>query len=241
VHRERGYVGRPHHPPDGQRGAQLCAALVQVLAEQGRGQRGVHEAGRDEVDPDRRGLDREVGDQGWQRGGDRPHDRQPRSPAAAAGTAHEQQRAARPHPAGGLLGHRDGQPDVMVVIEVGSVAVQLGQRRVVRAGAGDQHVVDRPRQVAEEPGERGRVGGVERGGVARADVGRGLLQAVGVPARDDDAGALLAGLAGGFHSDAGAAADHEDGLPGQPRFAGHDVASRRAAAIWPRSAFSPAT
>ena len=149
----------------------------------------------------------------------------PGRPPAAAGAGHEQQRAAGPHPADGLLGHGDRQPDVMVPIELPPVVLQLGQRRVVRAGAGDQHVVDRSRQAAEEAAERGLVGGVKRRGIARADLGRGLLQAVGVPAGDDHAGALLGGQAGGFHSDAGAAADHDDGLSGELRFAGHDITS----------------
>jgi hypothetical protein len=46
-----------------------------------------------------------------------------------------------------------------------------------------------------------------------------LLEAVGIAAGQDDAGALGAGSAGGFEPDAGAAADHDDGLPGQFRFA----------------------
>lgn len=103
--------------------------------------------------------------------------------------------------------------------------VQLGQRRVVRAGAGHHHVIDRPGQVGEEPPEGGRVGGVEGRDRVRADVGRGLLEVFGVPARQDDLGAVGAGPAGGFQADAGAAADHDDGLPGQFRFAGHEITS----------------
>src|SRR5208282_1609947 len=59
VHGERGDVGGFDHAPDGQRRAELVAALVEVVAEQRRGKRRVDEAGGDEVDPDRRDLQRE--------------------------------------------------------------------------------------------------------------------------------------------------------------------------------------
>src|SRR5204863_455465 len=49
---ERGDVGRPDHAPDGQRGAQLVAAGIEIIAQQLRGQGGVHETGGDQVDPD---------------------------------------------------------------------------------------------------------------------------------------------------------------------------------------------
>jgi len=54
VHGERGDVGRPDHAPDGQRRAELIAAVVEVIAEQPRRQGRVDEPGGDEVDPDRR-------------------------------------------------------------------------------------------------------------------------------------------------------------------------------------------
>ena len=222
------------HAPDGQRGPQLLAALVQVTAEQRGGQRRVNEARRDEVDPDRRHFDGQVGDQRGQRGGARRHDRQA-GPTAACDAGHEQQRAAGPHPADGVLGDRDGQPLVVVEVPVGPVAVQVSQGRVVRAGTGDHHVVDWLRQAAEEPAERIRVGGVERRAAARAELGRGLLEPAGVAGGQDDLGSFGAGPPGGFQPDAGAAADHDDGLPGQFGSAwagrgigrgGHDSSSR---------------
>jgi hypothetical protein len=118
-----------------------------------------------------------------------------------------------------MLGDGDGQPDMIVEIPVRPVAVQVGQRRVVRAGARHHHVVDRGRQVGEEPVEGVRVGGVERRGAARAEFGRGPLQAVGVAGSQDDVGPFGAGLAGGLEPDARASADHDDGLPGQFRSA----------------------
>ena len=52
----------------------------------------------------------------------------------------------------------------------------------------------------------------------RAEFGRGLLQALGVAAGEDDVGPFGAGPAGGLEPDAGAAADHDDGLPEQGWF-----------------------
>ena len=212
-------MGRADHPPDGERGPELVAACAEPGAEQRCRQRGVDEAGGDEVDPDRRHLDREVGDQGGQRGGAGRDERPARPWRAPAGAAHEQQRAAGPHPAHGVLRHGDGQPQVRIPVPVRPVPVQLGQRRVVRPGAGDQHMVDHRGQAGEEQAERGRVGGVEGGGAARAHLGCGGLEAAGVAGGQDHAGALGARPAGGLQADAGAAADHDDGLPGQFRFA----------------------
>src|SRR6202034_4374079 len=96
------------------------------------------------------------------------------SPGPAAGTAHEQQRAAWPHPADGMLGDGDVQPHVYIEVAEGPLAVQVRQGRVVRARAGDHHVVDLSGKTGEEPGEGSRVGDVEGGGALRADFGCGL-------------------------------------------------------------------
>ena len=49
--------------------------------------------------------------------------------------------------------------------------------------------------------------------LARADLARRALEALGIAAGQDDVGALGARPAGGLEADAGAAADHDDGLP----------------------------
>jgi hypothetical protein len=46
-----------------------------------------------------------------------------------------------------------------------------------------------------------------------------VLQALGIAAGQDDVGPLRAGPPGSLEPDAGAAPDHDDGLPGQFRFA----------------------
>jgi hypothetical protein len=112
-----------------------------------------------------------------------------------------------------MLGDGDGQPQVGVEIAVRLLAVEVGQGRVVGAGAGDQHVVDRRGQLVEEPLEPVEVGGIEGHGALRAEFGRGPLEALETAAGQDDVGALGAGAAGGLKPDARAAADHDDGLP----------------------------
>src|SRR5262249_5784128 len=64
-----------------------------------------------------------------------------------------------------------------------------------------------------------RIVGVEGGGALRAKLDRRLLEAFGVAPGEDNAGALGAGSPGGFQPDAGAAADDDDGLAEQFRFA----------------------
>jgi hypothetical protein len=76
-------------------------------------------------------------------------------------------------------------------------------------------MVDRARQVVEEPLHRRGVGRVEGGGGVRVEVVRGPLEALGVAAGHDDLGALAAGAAGRLEADPGAAADHDDGLAEQ--------------------------
>ena len=84
---------------------------------------------------------------------------------------------------------------------------------------GDQDVVDRPRQIVEEPLHRSRVVGVERGAPACSDVARRLGEPFGVAPSEEDVGALAAGAAGGLEADSRAAAKHDDGLAEQRRLA----------------------
>lgn len=123
---------------------------------------------------------------------------------------------------------------MLVEIAVCPLAIQVVQAPVVRAAGRDQHMVDRRGQILEESAEGGRIGRVERRGTQRADLGGGLLEAAGIAAGQDGAGALGAGQAGRFESDPGAAADHDDRLPGQAGFAvqaGRGRALRRAASM----------
>ena len=101
-----------------------------------------------------------------------------------------------------------------VEIPVGPLAVEVGEASIVRAGAGDQHVVDRRGQLLEERLQLAEVGGVEGRGALRAEFHGCLLEPVGVSPGEDDVRGLSPGAPGGLQPDAGAAADHHDRLPG---------------------------
>ena len=107
------------HAPDRQRGAQLLAARVEALAEQRRRQGRVDEAGRDEVDPDRRDLHGQVLDQRGCRGGERTDQREADAAAAAAGAADEQQRPSGPHHADGEAADAQRQQQVPLDVRLG--------------------------------------------------------------------------------------------------------------------------
>src|SRR5689334_7243406 len=97
--------------------------------------------------------------------------------------------------------------------------IELRQRRVVRTGAGDQHVVDRRGQLVEESPESFEVGGVEGRAAQRADFAGGTLEALRVPGGENYVRPLSACSSGRFEPDAGATADDDDGLPEEFRFA----------------------
>jgi hypothetical protein len=103
---------------------------------------------------------------------------------------------------------------VLVEIAVCPLAVEVGQLRVVRAASRDHHVVDPHRQVLEEPIESGRIGGVEGRDLQRTEFRRGSLETLGIPAGQDDAGALGASPSGRLQPNARTAPDHDDGLSG---------------------------
>ena len=158
----------PTTRPIGQRRAQLVApGLEPVAGEVRRRQRGVDEAGGDEVDANRGELEREGRRERRQHGGGRGGEPEVATDPPAAGAAHEQQRAAGPH----LAARRCARPRAPA--PRGRRAPRAPDRRPSRAGArscgppaGDQHVVDRVRQLVEEPLQRCRVVGVEGGGAA---------------------------------------------------------------------------
>ena len=89
------------------------AALLESVSEQRCRQRGVDEAGGDEVDANRRELEREGRRERRQRGGGGRGDPEAVTDAPAAGAAHEQQRAPRPHLAGGVARDLERQHHVL--------------------------------------------------------------------------------------------------------------------------------
>src|SRR5882724_9788184 len=97
--------------------------------------------------------------------------------------------------------------------------VQVDEAPVVRPASCDHHVVDRGRQLTEEPLEGSRICGIEDRCAQRVEFARGAPQALGIPAGEDQLGTLSACSSGRFEPDAGATADHDYGLPEQFRFA----------------------
>jgi hypothetical protein len=62
-------------------------------------------------------------------------------------------------------------------------------------------------------GEGSSIRGIEGRGAEHFELARNPPQALGVPSREDHAGPLSACSPGRFEPDAGATADHDDGLP----------------------------
>jgi len=76
--------------------------------------------------------------------------------------------------------------------------VHVGQARVVRAAGCEHYVVDRFRQILEETLEVSRIGRVEGRAAQRAELERGVLEALGIAGREDDVGSLSARSSDGF-------------------------------------------
>ena len=224
VHRQGRDVGGADDAPDRQRRPQLLAARLEVVAEQRRRQRRVDEPGCDQVDPDRRHLEREVRDERRERRRGRADRAEADAGAAPAGPAHEEQRAAGPDALARVAGDAHREPEMLVGRALRRFDVELGQRRVVRPAGGDHDVVDGRRQRVEERRQRVGIRGVE-GRRARARRSRPRrLEAPGVARREHDLGALGASEPRGLEPDARAAADDHDGLAGERGPAGaHDV------------------
>jgi hypothetical protein len=102
--------------------------------------------------------------------------------------------------------------------------IELGQRRVVGAGARDQHVIDRRAQLAEEPLQPVEVGGVE-GGHRRLELGPDAAEPVRIARGEDQGRAFGTRAPGRLQADAGTASDHDDGLPGELRSGAHVASS----------------
>jgi hypothetical protein len=95
--------------------------------------------------------------------------------------------------------------------------VHFGEASVVRPAGCHHHVVD-CWEVTEEPIEGNRVRGVEGRGTQGINFIGGALEALGIPAREDHLGPSCTCTTCRFESDAGATADHNNGLPKELRF-----------------------
>ncbi len=75
----------------------------------------------------------------------------------------EEQRSAWTDPVGGLAGDLQRQYEMGIDFATCRFDVESGQRRGGGAGTGQQHMVDRCRQLVEESSQSVEVGGVEGG------------------------------------------------------------------------------
>src|SRR5262249_55438832 len=101
---ERRYIGSIDDSADRQRRAKLVPSLSESVAEQRRRQWRVDNAGRDEVDADRREFERKHLRERGEAGGERRGERHPYGWAAAACSADQKQRSSRPHFGGRVAG-----------------------------------------------------------------------------------------------------------------------------------------
>jgi hypothetical protein len=80
-------------------------------------------------------------------------------------------------------------------------------------------VVDRSGQFVEEPREAVKVGSIKGHRALRVEFARYLLKALRIPGSEDQPGPLSACSSGRFEPNASAAADYNDSLPEEFRFA----------------------
>jgi hypothetical protein len=74
------------------------------------------------------------------------------------------------------------------------------------------------REVTEEPIESDRIRGIEDRGTQGINLTGSVLEALGIPAREDHLGPFRTCTTCRFESDASATADHNNGLPKELRF-----------------------
>src|SRR5579859_4908098 len=89
VYGERGHVRRSDHASDGKRAAKLVATFLELIAQQFRGQRRVHESRGDEVDSHGRNFKRQVSGEGGERSGEGGNDAHAHRWASTTSAAHE--------------------------------------------------------------------------------------------------------------------------------------------------------
>src|ERR1700736_4693160 len=160
VYGERSHVRRSDYASDGKRRAKLVATFFELVAQQFRGQRRVHESRGDEVDSHGRDLKRQVSGEGGERSGDCASDAHADRWASTTSAAHEDQCSSRSHFVGRVARDVKCQQEVLADKTANLREVHIGEASVVRPTGCHHHVVD-CREVTEEPIESNRIRGVE--------------------------------------------------------------------------------
>src|SRR5579862_1792423 len=184
---ERRHIRRSDHAADGKRGAELGATFFELIAQQFRGQRRVHESRGDEVDSHGRDFKRQVRREGGERGGYRAGNAHAYRRPSTTGAAHENQRSSRPHFAGRVARHVKRLREVFADEIANLREVHVGEASIVWPAGCHHHVVDF-REVTKEPIESDRIGGVEGRGTQGANLAGSVLEALGIPTREDQFG-----------------------------------------------------
>jgi len=222
VEGEGGDVGGTDDAADGQGGAQVLAAGVELIAEELRREGRIDEAGGDEVDAHGSDFEGEILRHGGHGGGESRDKSESLGGAAATDAADEEQSAARTNFVDGVTSDVQREKQMRRDVVARPDPIEFGERGIVGTGAGEEQVVDGGGQFAEELREAVEVGGVEgygrwRGGGC-GELAGCLLKTPGIARGEHKPGAFRMGQPGGFQADAGAASDDDDGLSGELRF-----------------------
>jgi hypothetical protein len=212
VNGECRHVCRSDNATDGKRVAEMTAPVLEFIAEQGRRQRRVDEAGGDQVDANGRKLKRQGRGKGGERSGHGRHNPKSDAGTPSSGSAHEDQRASGSYLVRRIARYLKHQHGVVVEGAPPLLEVQVEKAPVARASGCDHHMVDRGRQVTEETFEGSRISGIEGCGAQHFELGRRTSKALGIPAGEDYAGPFRTRSAARFQADAGATADYNNSL-----------------------------
>src|SRR5215467_5686191 len=217
VYGERGHVRRSDHASDGKRGAKLVAAFFELIAQQFRGQRRVHESSCDEVDSHGRDFKRQASGEGGECSGDCASDAHADCRAPATSAAHEDQCSSRPHLAGRVARNVKCLQEVLADGIANLREVHIGEASVVRPAGCHHYVVD-CREVTEEPAESNRIRSVEGRGTQGINLIASVLEALGIPARENHPRPFPTRTTCRFESNTSATTDHDNRLPKEVRF-----------------------
>src|SRR5215472_12804498 len=217
VYGERSHVCRSDHASDGKRGAKLVATFFELITQQCRGQRRVDKSRGDEVASHGRDFKRQVSGEGGECSGACASDAHADRWASTTSAGHEDQCSSRSPFVGRVARDVKCQQEVLADKVANLCEVHIGETSVVRPTGCHHHVVD-CREVPKEPIESNRIRGVEGRGTQGINLTGSVLEALGIPAREDHLGPFCMCTTCRFESDASATADHNNGLPKKLRF-----------------------
>src|SRR5262249_39344424 len=142
VYGERGHVHRSDHASDGKPGAKLVATFFELIAQQFRGQRRVHESRGNEVDSHGCDFKRKVSGEGGECSGDCARYAHAHRWSSTTSAAHEDQCSSRSHFVGRVARDVKCQQEMLADKIANLREVHTGEASVVRPTGCHHHVVD---------------------------------------------------------------------------------------------------